>query len=346
MLKAIALEAPALAEGSNACEEAGAFPALVAALTAHAEDAEVCQSACDTLAFITYSGTDKTFHRADAAVAADAPLVLAEVLRSHAGNPDVCALVCLELSNIAWGGADRRPQACVAVEGMAELLVSTLRRHEDNLSVAPFVVRALKNLCFSFTLTAASSARKDLFVREGAIGALVAVLQQHAASGDSRVSELFESACEALKVLSDSPARKEKCAVAIPTLVSTLKGRAADPGVVSYACGALFSIAHSSNPRRDATVAAGAIPLLRDALRDHAEDEAVCRQAARALSNLVWTNQAHRAAAIKEGVIPYLVAACTAPSTPFKRHNSAVGMAIASEALMKLGYNEKGDKLA
>ncbi len=339
-LTVIVREAPKLAEGKIACAKAGAIPALVGAIEALAGDASVWML-CEALAYIINGRADKTYNRADESVAAGAPLALANVLRNHADNPRACAFACLALTNIAWGGEDSRPEACMAVKGMAELLVKTLRCFEGDHSAAPNATSAIQALCYSTAITPQSTCRRDTFVKEDAPAALVAVLQRHAESADAvDAPKVCQRVCETLEVLADTPIHKDMCASAgaIPELVRVLRARAANPGVVASACDALFSISHGSPTSRSAAVAAGAIPLLRDALLDHPKNGIVCLQAARALSNIVWTNEAHRDQAKEAGVVPLLVEVCTNHPGRTKK--------AAAVALEKLGFKDNGEETA
>ncbi len=205
---ASALRRISLPDGAeDSCVAAGAIPALVDALTRHAGEAGVCESASWALSNIAAGSSEA---RKDACAAAGAIPALVGALTRHAGEAGVCKATCGALANITLT-SDAHRDACAAA-GAIPALVGALTRHELEAVVCECASGALANIA-----KGNSGGRiEDACAAAGAIPALVGALTRHAG-----MAGVCKAACCALAgIVWTSPAHRRAAvaAGAVPRL--------------------------------------------------------------------------------------------------------------------------------
>jgi hypothetical protein len=280
-------------EGSQACLDAGAVPAIVSVLRAHANEPAVALEACAALRCI--AGSDG---REQPCVDAGAVPAIVAALQTHASEPDLLERACAALNNIthAPAGADASVPC-----GAAPALVALLLIHSENAEVVGSACRALEGV-------ASTPTGLEAVVAAGAVPALVAALHTHAS--EANTARLL---CRALgSIISDSE-RADRAALASPgvraAIVAVLQANASEAVVAEYACWALARIADIPGGQGDAVLAVAA------ALEAHARAAPVVIQACAALSAFATLPSSDPARRAIVEALPAVVAVLWAQAT-------------------------------
>ena len=340
---ALALRGLAAREGGVAqCLDAGALPALTAALALHgAADACAPEAARSLLrALAALSACDTGAAACEAAAEAALPAITA-ALRAHAARADAALYAARALGGLA---ASARGKAAALACGAVPALLAALHAHCADGDVAQYT-------CWALTRLAASSAGQEACVAARAVPSLAAALRAHAA----RTPCVAQYACRALANIAACAAGKAACVAApeaVAAVVAALRAQPGCTGVAQHACWALTNVAATSEGQ-DACVAAGAAPAVVAALAAalgsgsssssgsssaDAPAQEVAHYASWALLNMAWGSAAHREAVTAAGAVPLLAAVAAAHGGEARRRALA--------ALDRLGCTEAGEKKA
>jgi hypothetical protein len=265
--------------GRQLCMLARVIPAIVAALTAHGDAAEVAFFACKALANIAAYDAGE-----DTCVAAGAIPAIVAALRAHGSVAGVTEWASHALQNIGWSH-----HPAIVAAGAVPLLVAAAAAHGGE---ARDMARAALD-SVGYTDGGHLKAR-------GYAARMVKRMGE--AVGDARVAE---DSLEELGKLADDAVEREACvaAGAVPAIVAALLAHGDVAEVAQFACRALCLIALTEPA---ACVAAGAIPAIVAALEVHAGVAGVVQFASHALLNIGGKSPAPIVAA---GAVPALAAA-------------------------------------
>ncbi len=308
-------------EGRAAAVAAGAVPAVVAALRAHAKEKPyVAKAACNAIENFACSGEGLAACLAAGAV----PACVAALLGAHAerGRDRVCEAACHALGRIARSNEGRA--ACLTA-GAAPAVVAPLvpvgaHACDEDLTAAALV--ALTNFAFRSDEGAAAC------VAAGAVPAIVASLEAPTAACTAlfhivqcaegkaacisagavpAIVGVSEVSGAALWVLRDVSRSAEGAAACVAALLPTLR--------YGSHLAALRFVAHTAEGR-SAILAADAIPLVISALGGGAGAASAalggCAEAACAALRDIADSTRGRAACLSAGAAPAVVAALRA----------------------------------
>ena len=177
----------------EACIDAGAVQAMVAALCEHSGVVDTVTWVSGALCNLSCcdAGRNKCF-------ASGALPALVSALRLHPGAEAVCEKVCSALGNIVSNNVVMK-NVCLD-DGLAPTLVTVLQAHAGNANVCE---RACK--VFS-VLTGSNSQGKVVCMEAGAIPAIVAALSTHVGSAD-----VAQVGCWAIANIAGSARCREAC---------------------------------------------------------------------------------------------------------------------------------------
>ena len=338
--------------GEKPCVDAGAVPALVAALKAHPSVAAVAEQACGALRNIAYIPAGM-----DATVAAGAVPAVVAALKANLSEAAVVERACGMLYFIGVNSPHNK--GAIAAAGAAPVLAAVfsdlagnaraaahgvlkLLGYNDSGSVPPPTLQCTKACGRAATREdgLCDSCSGQLQLPNASMTPAVVVQLLRAGGHNPRVAG---AGARALNALSFPDGGRKSCvdAGAVSALVAALKAHPSVAAVAEKACGALQRIT-AFPADREAAVSAGAVPAVVAALKAHPSVAAVAERACGALQRItaITVIPACQEDAASAGAVPALVAA-------LKAHPSVAAVAEqACGALWNLGSNSPNNKAA
>jgi hypothetical protein len=279
----------------DAAVDAGAVPALVAALRAHVqcEDVDVIAGALGRLILDRPTATAQ-------AGAAGAVTATVALLRAHPASAAVQVAGCSVLGSLA---SDAESQKNALEGGATEVILLALRAHAADALVQTYGCRALEAIVRGH---AAAFDARSCSVHSDAVKAVVNALNAHR---DNEGVQLH--ACGALWRLAGTEAQKVEAAKlgAVTAAVAALRAHPASAPTQRAACRALGCLCLNNAANAVEACGAGALQAIVAALRAYPANVHVQAAGGSALDCIVDANPRLQAAAGAAGAVEAIAAA-------------------------------------